>query len=208
MKKSVATLAALAAAALLAGCETTPQGSGVQQGASVTRFHLGQPIARGEIRVEPVDAAMANSLEFSQIATSVERELARLGWNVARGNATSEQVAVVSFDQGTREAMRRRSGFSIGVGAGTGSWGHRGGAGVGVGGTIPIGGSRSGDIVMSRLAVRIQRRSDATVAWEGRAEMEARADSPLANPVAAADRLAYALFQDFPGESGQTIRVQ
>ena len=205
MKKSVVALAALAA--LLAGCQTTDQGSGVQQGASVTRFHLGQPIARGEIRVEPADPAHANSLEFSQMAASVERELARLGWNVARGNAASEQVAVIRLEQGSREAMRRRSGVSIGVGGGTGGWG-RSGVGVGVGGTIPIGGSRSGEIVMTELAVRIQRRSDATVAWEGRADLEARADSPLANPVAAADRLAEALFRDFPGESGQTIRIR
>ena len=205
MKKTVA-MAALAAA-LLAGCQTTDQGSGVQQGASVTRFHLGQQIARGEIRVEAADPADANSLEFSQTAAAVERELARLGWTVARGNERSEQVALVRVDQGTREAMRRRSGFSVGVGAGTGGWG-RSGVGVGVGGTIPVGGRRAGEVVVTELAVRIQRRSDATVAWEGRAELEARAGSPLANPAAAVDRLAEALFRDFPGESGRTIRVR
>lgn len=205
MKKSVVALTALAA--LLAGCQTSGQGSGAQPGASITRFHLGQPVARGEIRVEPADPADANSLEFSQMAAAVERELARLGWNVARGNATSEQVAVIRVDQGSREAMRQRSGVSIGVGAGSGGW-RGSGVGVGVGGSIPIGGSRSGEVVVTELAVRIQRRSDATVAWEGRAELEARGGSPLAHPVAAVDRLAEALFRDFPGESGQTIRVR
>ncbi|MGQ0589284.1 MAG: DUF4136 domain-containing protein [Sphingosinicella sp.] len=198
MKKSVAFFAIAAAA--LAGC-ATDQGMGVREGASVTRFHLGQPIARGEIRVEPSDPAAASSLEFGQLAAPVERELARLGWTIARGNARSEQVAVVRVEQGSRAASR---GGGLSIGLGGGSFGRR--SGVGVGGTIPVGGS--GPIVVTELEVRIQRRSDATVAWEGRAQTEARAGSPLANPIAAADRLAIALFQDFPGESGRTIRVR
>mgnify|MGYP003575267766 CR=1 FL=1 len=204
MKKSLPLWAALAAL-LVAGCETTSeQGSGVERGVSVTRFHLGQPVARAEIRIEPADPALANSLEFSQYAAAVERELARLGWTVSSGNARSEQVALVQVEQGVREGGGRRSDFSVGVGAGTGG----GGIGAGVGATIPVGGARTGDIVVTELGVRIQRRSDATVAWEGRAQLEARAGAPLAAPAAAVDRLAAALFQDFPGESGHTIRVR
>jgi hypothetical protein len=52
------------------------------------------------------------------------------------------------------------------------------------------------------LSVRIKRRSDGTVFWEGRA-MD---PSGQANAVAAT--LASALFRDFPGESGRTIRVR
>lgn len=204
MKKSGMRLGSLLAATLLvAGC-ATEFGGGADTGASITRFHLGQPIARGDIRVEPADPADANSLEFEQLAAPVERELVRLGWTVARGNARSEQVAIVRIDQGRREA-RRRSGLSIGVGGGTGGY-RGGGVGVGVGGTIPIGGS--GGIVVTELGIRIQRRSDATVAWEGRAQTEARMNSPYADVRAATDRLAVALFQDFPGESGRTIRVR
>ncbi len=203
MKKPLQRLAfLLTATALAAGC-ATDQGMGVQQGASVTRFHLNQPAARGEISVESVDPREANSLEFSQIATPVERELARLGWTVARGNARSEQVALIRLDQVGREGGRG-SGLSIGIGGG--SAGRSSGVGVGVGATVPLGGA--GTIVASELSVRIQRRSDATVAWEGRAQIEARAGSPLADPRAAADRLAWALFQDFPGESGRTIRIR
>jgi len=205
MKVFAAAGSTLLVAMLLAGCQTTDQGRGVQQGVSVTRFHLGQPIARGQIAVEPAEAAQGNSLEFSQQAASVERELTRLGWTVTPGNANTEQVAVVRVGQGTREALRQRSGISIGVGGGTGGYGS--GAGVGVGATIPVG-SGSGEIVVTELAVRIQRRSDATVAWEGRAEVEARADAPLAARATAVDRLAEALFRDFPGDSGQTIVVR
>ncbi len=205
MKKRLSAIGALLLIGSLAGC-ATDRGSGLENDITVTRFHLGQEIARAEIRVEPTNPGNANSLEFSRITASVERELARLGWRVARGNARSEQVALVRIDQGSREAMRSRSGVSIGVGGGTGGWG-RSGVGVGVGASIPIG-SRSNEIIVTELGVRIQRRSDATVAWEGRAELEARAGSPLSNPAAAADRLAAALFQDFPGESGRTIRVR
>jgi predicted small secreted protein len=208
MKKSLLKMSAILLAVTLAGCETAgEQGSGVQQGASVTRFHLGQPVARGEIRIEPTNPDQTNSLEFSQLAGAVERELTRLGWTVSNANLRSEQVALVRVDQGSREAMRSRSGVSVGVGGGTGGWGG-GGGGVGVGGTIPVGGSRSNEIVVTELGVRIQRRSDATVYWEGRADLEARSDSPLADRRAAVDRLAAALFQDFPGESGRTIRVR
>ena len=206
MKNLVALPGALLAALVLTGCQTTEQGSGVREGVDVLRYHLGQPIARGEIRVEPSDPERADTLEFSQQAAAVGRELTRLGWTITPTNARSEQVALIRVEQGRREASRPRSGLSIGVGGGTGGWG-RSGVGVGVGTTIPIGGG-SGEIVVTELAVRIQRRSDATVAWEGRAELEAREDSPLASPAAAVDRLAEALFRDFPGESGETMRVR
>ncbi len=204
MKKLLVASAALAA--MLTGCQTTDQGSGVQQGVSVTRFHLGQPVARGEIRVEPADPSRSDSLQFRQEAAAVEQELARLGWTIARADPRSEQVALVHVEQGSREAIAQRSGLSIGLGGGSGGW-RGGGVGVGVGATIPVG-SRSNEIHVTELSVRIQRRSDSTVAWEGRAQIEARAGTPAASPGEAVARLAEALFRDFPGESGRTIRLR
>ena len=202
MKRFATCLGACAGLALLSGCMTdagpTPP--------SVTRFHLGQPIARAVIAVEASDPADANSLEFDAIADAVGRELTRLGWTVQKGNARSEQVAVVSVTQETRTAPRR-SGLSVGIGGGTGSYGRHGGVGVGGGVDIPVG-RRTDLLVATRLSVRIQRRSDATVAWEGRADYEARAGTPDAARAAAASHLAAALFRDFPGESGRTIRVR
>jgi hypothetical protein len=203
MNKFVSGLAAFSALALLAGCATEEMAG---SGASVTRFHLGQPIARGAIAVESVDSRDGTSLEFGQVSASVARELTRLGWTVVPNNA-SEQVAMVSLTQQSREAARR-SGLSIGIGGGTGSYGRHGGVGVGGGIAIPVGGRRSNLLVATQLSVRIQRRSDATVAWEGRAQSEARGGTPMALPAGAADRLAAALFRDFPGESGRTIRVR
>ncbi len=204
MSKFAIGCGALLAAALASGC-AMDVGRGRVEPPTVTRFHLGQEIARGPIAIEPADPALAGSLEFAQYSASVERELTRLGWEVVRGNARSEQVAVVRVDQGTRESLRQRSALSIGVGGS--SYGRRSGVGAGVGGSIPIG-SRSNEIVGTMLGVRIQRRSDATVAWEGRAQLEARAGAELADKRAAVDRLAWALFQDFPGESGRTIRIR
>jgi hypothetical protein len=203
VNKFASCLSALCALTLVAGCATDD----ISTGTSVTRFHLGQPIARAQIAVEPADPRDAGSLEFSQIAVAVGRELTRLGWTVAQGEARSEQVALVGVTQQSREAARR-SGLSIGIGGGTGSYGRGGGVGVGGGVTVPVGGRGANQVVATQLNVRIQRRSDATVAWEGRAETEARAGTPLATKSGAADRLAWALFRDFPGESGRTIRVR
>lgn len=201
MKRFAACLGALTSLAL-SGC-MTDAGPSLP---SVTRFHLGQPIARAAIAVEPSDPADANSLEFDAVADAVGRELTRLGWTVQKGNARSEQVAIVSVTQSDRIAPRR-SGFSIGIGGGTGSYGRHGGVGVGGGVEVPVG-RRSDRLITTQLSVRIQRRSDATVAWEGRAEFEARAGTPDASRAAAASHLAAALFRDFPGESGRTIRVR
>ena len=202
MKRFASCLGALAGIALLSGCMTdagpTPP--------SVTRFHLGQPIARSVIAIEPSDPADANSVEFDAVADAVARELTRLGWTVEKRNARSEQVAVVGVTQESRIAPRR-SGLSIGIGGGTGSYGRHGGVGVGGGVNVPVG-RTTNQLVATQLAVRIQRRSDATVAWEGRADYEARAGTPDAARAAAANRLAAALFRDFPGESGRTIRVR
>ena len=207
MKKTLPTWGLLlAAAASLSACQSGPQGSGVQQGVTVTRFHLGQPIARGEIRVEPDDPASAGSLEFSQHAAAVGRELVRLGWTLTPANLRSEQVAVVTINQGSRIGMRPASGVSVGVGGGSGGYGGGGVAG-GVSADFPVGGGEH-EVLVTELAVRIQRRSDGSRIWEGRAQMEARADAPLGSPAAAVDRLAQALFQDFPGESGRTIRLR
>ncbi|MDB5667384.1 MAG: hypothetical protein JWL74_334 [Alphaproteobacteria bacterium] len=201
MKLLLVRGAVIGLAALVAGCATT--NGMVSSGVDVTRFHLGREPARGTIAIEPVDSNQAGSFEFSRFASAIERELSRLGWQVTRGNSRSEQVALIRVSQGAREGARR-SGFSIGIGGGSYV-----GSGFGLGGgiQIPVGGWRPNMIVTTELAVRLQRRSDGTAIWEGRAQMEARGGSPLATSANAVDRLAPALFQGFPGESGRTIRV-
>ena len=186
--------------ASLAGCTTSGKPS-----ANVTRFHLGQPIARGQIAIETVDPAAATGLEFRTYSAAVERQLARLGWSVVQTVGQSEQVALIDVRRGSREMLDRSGPVSVGVGGGTGGWG---GSGVGMGVGFNLGGGGSREQIGTMLSVRIKRRSDGTVFWEGRAVTEARAGTPEADPAGAVERLSEALFRDFPGESGRTIRVR
>jgi len=192
------TLFSLATMTAIAGCAApTPP-------VQVTRFHLGDPIARGEIAVEPRDRTQQQSLEFGRYAAIVRAELERAGFTAAADLARSEQVAVIDVRRGSREEIARRSGVSIGLGGGTF------GSGVGVGGgvTIPIGRGRSREVVLTELFVQLKRRSDGTISWEGRAQTEARDGTAYAAPEAAVTKLAQALFSGFPGESGRTITVK
>lgn len=193
---------AIAMSLSLGACATT--GPGDNAPVDVTRFHLGQPVARATIAVEPIEAADRNSLEFSSYRAAVERQLARLGWTVVNTVGQSEQIALIDVEQGAALAEGRRSPVSIGVGAGTGGYG--GGIGAGVG--FPIGGSRSREAVATMLEVSIRRRSDGTVFWEGRAQTQGRVGTPDADRMWLSEKLAEALFRDFPGESGRTIRIR
>lgn len=201
-KLSLLLLGALA----LSACATGGGGGGLGP-AEVTRFHLGQPIAPGEILIEPRPGGLPAGPEFNVYATIVAGELARLGFRQAQDVTKAEQLAVVDVTRDTREGMARRaSSLSFGLGGATG--GYRGGVGLGGGFSFPIGKARSNDVVVTMLTVQLKRRSDGTVIWEGRAQGEARADTPAADPDTAVRRLAGALFQGFPGESGRTITVK
>ena len=190
-KLVVAMLGTLA----LAGCDTAP-------GIQVTRFHLNQPIAPGQISVEPMLAADRSSPEFQTYASIVGAELARIGFSEAPGLAKSEQVAVIQVDRMFFDGPPKSS-FSIGIGGG--SYGWHGGAGGSVGTTFA---GKPTQNVATRLIVQIKRRSDGTTIWEGRAETHARFGAPEAQPAAAVQHLASAVFQGFPGVSGRTISVK
>ena len=185
--------AIVAGAALLASCASTQQ-------ADVTRFHLGQPVARSSVFVTSANPADASSLEFRTYAAAVSDKLRQLGFTAAPSLAQAELVGAVDVTQGTRESLSRGSGLSIGIGGGT--FGRH----VGVGGSvnIPVGQSKPNDIAVTTLSVQLKRRSDSSVIWEGRATAESRAGA--AGTVVPA--LADALFRDFPGPSGQTVRVR
>ncbi|KQX21607.1 MULTISPECIES: DUF4136 domain-containing protein [unclassified Sphingomonas] len=188
----------------LAGCASqTPQ-------TQVTRFHLGQPIAPGQVTVEPRDPTLARDLEFQGYARIVRAELDRLGFGIAPDLTKSELVAVTEVRRSWRPTDQTRgSSMSIGLGGGSGGgWG--GGTSVGLGGSVsfPIGKQREKMDVLTQLSVQLKRRSEGTVIWEGRAETVARDNTPAAGPEAAVSRLAAALFKDFPGRSGETITVK
>ena len=181
-------LLALAVSACAAGGGGGTAGAGIE----VARFHLGEPtIARAQIAIEPFDRADANRADYPAYAASVAREVTRLGWTVMASSGQSEQIALIDVEQGSRDAIAALTAARIGRG---------------VAPTSQAG--SSADVTATLLEVAIRRRSDATVFWEGRAVTEAKSDSGAAQSSAAVDRLATALFRDFPGESGRTIRVR
>ena len=92
--------------------------------------------------------------------------------------------------------------MTVGIGGGTGG----GGIGIGIGTSFGLG-RKTESLVDTRLSVQMKRASDDLVVWEGRAQTEAPNTAPAAQPGLAADKLARALFQDFPGESGRTIII-
>ena len=138
-------------------------------------------------------------LAASPYLAAVAREMQRVGYAEKIGSSdVTAEVRVTS----ERYEAERRSPVSVGVGGSTGSYG----SGVGLGVGINLGGGPKAQ-VETTLAVRLIRRSDKLVIWEGKASQAAKAGSPAAQPGIAASKLAAALFQGFPGTSGETIRV-
>lgn len=190
---------------VLGGCASMGSGAGPVE---VTRFHLagsdGQ-IARGTIAIGTVtDSPLdSQSLEFRSYAAAVSEQLRQIGYMPVADPAGASYLARVNYRRATREAPPSRSPVSVGVGGSTGSYG----SGVGVGLGISLGGKKRGE-VLTQLSVAIERRTDASVVWEGRADTAAREGSDAASVEAMANKLAAALFKGFPGESGRTITVR
>lgn len=162
----------------------------------VTRFHLNQPIAPAPVAVDA-----GASLAASAYAAAVKQALARIGFGEAPDGTPAAYLAKVSFERTTR-AQTKQAPVSIGIGGGS----FGGGLGIGVSTRLGFGGGVR-DIITSRVAVQLIRKGDGTIIWEGRAQTSAAATAPAAQPGLAAEKLANALFRDFPGVSGQTITV-
>ncbi|MEO9468051.1 DUF4136 domain-containing protein [Parasphingorhabdus sp.] len=173
---------------------------------NVTRFHNAQTaqISPGSVAITSMitdDGSI--SLERRTYEAAVLHELQQIGFQEERSvSKTTEYLARVSVEQNRITAEGRRSPVSVGVGGRTG--GYRSGVGLGIG--INLSGPPK-DKIATELSVRITRQADGEVVWEGRSAVEAKDGSPASQPGLAAAKLAAALFKDFPGESGATIRV-
>jgi hypothetical protein len=189
------------ASIVLAGCTT----AGPLPPTSVVRYHLGAPIARGTVSVEPqTPPGVPASLEFKTYAAAVEGELLKAGYALPAAGATPQFVASVGFIRREAAGPPRRSTFSVGLGGGSFSGGRNGGVGLGGGVGFPIGGGRASTVLVAELAVTIKRRVDQSPVWEGRAQ----GVSDIKSADQQAGKLAAALFTGFPGESGRTIEVK
>ncbi len=186
MRSALAMIAAMA----VTGCAATV--SPVQ----VTRFHLDMPITPGTVTIEP-----AATLEAGSYRAAVIAELKRLGFS--ESTTAARYTVSLTNTRDERAAAPRRSPVTIGIGGGTGGYG----GGVGVGASFGLGGDKSRTDVITQLSVRMADRARGTTIWEGRAETTAPSSAPAAQPGLAAEKLAVALFKDFPGVSGRTISV-
>lgn len=192
-------------AALLAGCATA------LPPVEATRFHRidSTVLPTGRYTFVAPDGADAPSLANRGYEIAVARQLDRLGLSadgsLATGDVDYLVTARVTRDRGPADSAANGTGVSVGVGGATG--GYRSGLGVGVGLDLTQLLADRRDLVVTTLAVRINRPGDSLPLWEGRAQSVARAGSPAAQPELDADKLASALFRDFPGRSGETIRV-
>jgi hypothetical protein len=198
MRIRILTVAALAAIPLMSACTTTP-------GAEVTRFHLGDTsmLGRGPITIEPAPGMENNTLEFGVWSSAVAQQLTAFGYGPVNSGAASGQVAQVRVSRSTLQPVRQGSPVSVGLGGSTGSYG--GGVGMGIG--IDLSG-RPANQISTELSVTIREKGTNRTVWEGRASNMVSAKSPLASPEASAQKLSAALFQGFPGNSGETITVR
>ncbi len=197
MTRMMNCLAAVALGAVLAGCAST-----LVAPVSVTRFHGGTADWRAPGTTVAVAAAPAASPELSLYVAAVERALEGQGYVVAAPGQPAALTARVAMERFER-SRSRPSPVSVGVGGSTGSYG----SGLGLGLSFNLGG---GPRAMTdlRLMVRLDPVGGDAAVWEGRAETSVASASPAAQPGLAAAKLAAALFQDFPGGSGQTIEVR
>ena len=194
MKKTSHYIAVTALLAL-SGC-VVPTGP-----VEVTRFNRaaeGVVYGSGTYSVAVTGDSAAQSLSASPYLAAVAREMQRVGYS--EKPLASDVTAEIRVT--TADIQPQRNPVSVGVGGSAGSYG----SGVGLGVGIDLSG-RSKWQVETMLAVRIIRRSDNLVIWEGKASQAAKAGSPAAQPGIAASKLASAMFKDFPGVSGETIRV-
>lgn len=200
MRRLFASLALLPLA--LGGCATP------QSPIEVTRFLSPESATRlgqGTVFVESAPGSL-DGLEAAPYKAAVAAELVRLGYRES-SRANASQIAQLRVERFAQSADGQRSPVSVGVGGSTGTYG----SGVGLGIGINLGG-RGRPTTATQLAVALRdARAVGSIPanlWEGRAELATTDRSPLADRTRNAQALAAALFREFPGRSGETIRVK
>ncbi|WP_333838504.1 DUF4136 domain-containing protein [Novosphingobium sp.] len=205
-------LALLAAPLVLAlsGCATNFN-------AKVSRFQAELPAPAGQtFAVVAEDPRDNGGLEFSQYASLVAAQMARVGY--VPGNPQTSDL-VVKFGYGVDRGREhvRSTGFADpfwGPWYGPGFYGRRygpgfwGGRGWGYGWYDPFWGAGYNGVDVttvytSGISVQIDRRADGKRLFEGKAEAASTSNRlPYLVP-----NLVEAMFTDFPGHNGETVRI-
>lgn len=188
--------------------------------ADVSRFATQLPAPQGQsFAVVADNPKLAGGLEFSQYASLVSQRLARLGYTPVED--PSKATLVARFDYGVDTGRERVRSTGVGPVGPWGPWGGYGGfygrrwggwgGGFGWGGPWRYGwydpffdnSIQSYTIYTSGIDLKIDRAADGQRLFEGKAEA-----------VSTSNRLQYvvpnlveAMFTNFPGNSGETVRI-
>jgi len=187
----------------LAACASIPAPSPVE----VTRFHDAAALPVTETRtvfIAIAPGAEENAPELSPYKSAVAQELSRLGYCEESADQAMfvAQVSADSFRIG--EDGGKRGPVSVGLGGSTGSYG----SGVGLGIGINLRGGGSNERIGHEMRVMIRNKETNQTIWEGRAEFTASPKSEFVSPAQSATVLAKALFSEFPGNNGETVKVK
>jgi hypothetical protein len=187
--------------------------------AKVSRFQSQLPAPQGQtFAVVADDPALAGGLEFAQYARLVDDQMAKLGYTPS---SPEQATLLVRFDYGVdkgREKVSRSTGMYRDP-----FWGPWYGGGFGYG-YRPYYGSfyrpgrlwgygwydpffddsyESYTIYTSGISLKIDRRADGQRLFEGKAEA-----ASLSNRLGyLVPNLVEAMFTNFPGNSGETVRI-
>lgn len=208
MKFRALGLVAASAAALLAlsGCATNFK-------ADVARFQRMPAPAGQSFAVVADDPRLAGGLEFSHYAGLVGAQMAKFGYQPSNNPAKADLVVRIAYDVDNGREKVRSTGFNDPWGAGWG-WGPRryyGGRfaygfydpflfGPGFGGYNDV---SSYTVYTSELEMKIDRSADGVRLFEGKAQAQS-----LSNKLTyLVPNLVDAMFVDFPGQSGENIKI-
>jgi len=188
-----------APALLVAGCASPSYYSPVE----VTRFTSApaSSLPRGPVGVQAAPGEDPTDPAYAVYQTAVTDQLDAVGFQVAGHGAP--YVALIDVERWVEGSNGRRSPVSVGGGASTGSFGSGVGLGVGINLSPP-----DPERIETELSVSIRPSAGGEAIWEGRARFTATGNSEYADLTAAATRVTEALFEGFPGNSGETIEVQ
>ncbi len=188
--------------------------------AKVSRFQAEMPAPAGQtFAVVADDTALAGGIEFSQYASLVAEQMNKLGYVPASNPASADLI--VRFDYGVdkgRERVRSAPltrdpfwspwyGYSR-FGYGPSYWGRGGYYGHGMWGYGWYDpwfdeGYESYTVYTSGINLKIDRRADGHRLFEGKAEAASTSNRlPYLVP-----NLVEAMFTDFPGHNGETVRI-
>lgn len=187
--------------------------------ADVQRFEALPPAQGQSFAVIASDPELSGGLEFAQYAALVEQRMADLGYQRSEDPAAAQLI--VSMDYDVDKGREKVVGdydpfFATGFYGRRGFYGHRGFYGrhryrygfhdpflFGGHGFSGYGSVRSFTVYTTELDLKIDRTVDGERLFEGKAEALSRSK----NLTYLVPNLVEAMFTDFPGNSGERVRI-